>query len=134
MYIVSTEVVTHLCLCNNDALRTLWHLIHILRVQLLKTCIALGPENNQLKKCHCTIQFDNVVNNIVAQLLLLANITTASNGHDNSNQASVCNLALQQHPNLEMKAKFLLSPDTTGASPKPLGLWAAALGGSRYDR
>lgn len=31
MYIVSTEVVPHLCLCNNNALRTLWHLIHILR-------------------------------------------------------------------------------------------------------
>ncbi len=47
------------------------------------------------------------MNNIVAQFLLLANIMTASNGHDNSNQASFCNLALQQHPNLEMKAKFV---------------------------
>jgi len=82
MYIVSTEVVTHLCLCNYDALRILWLLIHILRVRFFRTCIALGPENNQLKKCHCTI--DNAVNNIVAKLLLLAIIMTASNGHDNS--------------------------------------------------
>ena len=46
---------------------------------------------------------------VAQQLLLLAKITTASNGHDNcySNQASFCNLALQQHPILEMKAKVI---------------------------
>ena len=54
---------------------------------------------------------DNVIKNIVAQVLLLPNIMTASNGHDNSNQASFGSLALQQHPTLDVKEKFT----TTGS-------------------
>jgi len=49
----------------------------------------------------------------MAQVLLLANIMTASNGHENSNQASFCNLALQQHPNHEVKAKSAITTEAS---------------------
>jgi hypothetical protein len=49
----------------------------------------------------------------MAQVLLLANIMTASNGHENSNQASFCNLALQQHPSDEVIAKYAITTEAS---------------------
>ena len=72
------------------------------------------------KKCDWST--DNSMNDICGRSWLLANnmITIASNGHENSIQASFCNLALRQHPNLGMRAKLMTTAIQCRCQPNGL--------------